>query len=138
MTDKKTIFDLGQFADGLAKAQEDGIDVPILNPENGQPIGLTWRVAGPDSARQRAAMRERYDARVKMKAGTKLSEDELLIESIRYLAASSVSWEWAPGVTWNGEALEFSRENAEMVLKHGFIRRQVDAAAANEAGFIKR
>ena len=69
-------FDIGSF-DALTKAQDDGIDVPIVHPVTREPIGLTIRVAGPDSERQRAARRMITNARLQTRSMKLPTAEEL-------------------------------------------------------------
>jgi len=136
MTDTPKTLDLATF-DSLTEAQEDGIDVHIEHPGTGEPIGITIRVAGPDSERQRKAYRRLADAR--LRAGRKkVTPESLEDDALTLLARSLISWKFAPGVTIGGDVPEFGVDEAKaLFLRFPFIREQVDAAAGSRAGFLK-
>lgn len=126
--------DLAQFAD-LVQAQDDGIDIPILHPKTGEELGITIRVAGPDSQRQRKARNAIHNERLLKSRNKRPTAAELDADAIRLTAASIISWD---GVVENGESLELTSENAASVLtRYPFIRDQIDAAVSDRAGFIK-
>lgn len=129
-------FDLASL-DALTAAQEDGIDVPIEHPVSGDPLGITIRVAGPDSQRQRKAYRRMLDAR--MRSGKRRIEpEEAEGETLLYLARTLIGWTFSSGVTIDGEVPEFSVDAAVSLFRRfPFIREQIDAAAASRAGFSK-
>lgn len=124
--------DLSQFA-GLTEAQEEGIDVALRLP-NGDPIGATIRVAGPDSKRQRAARQRIISDRMKSRS-RQSSVDELEAEAMTVTVASVISWE---GIEENGASLECTRENVKHVFAtYPFIREQVEAAIGDRSVFMK-
>lgn len=126
--------DLSQFAD-LAQAQEDGIDVDILHPKTGEKLGITIRVAGPDSDRQKKARNAINNERLRMSRNKRLTAPELEADSLKITAASIISWD---GVIENGEAVSLNTENAAAILtRYPFIREQLDSAVGDRAGFIK-
>lgn len=126
--------DLSQFAD-LAKVQDDGIDVAILHPKTGEELGITIRVAGPDSDRQKKARNAINNDRLRMSRNKRLTAAELEADALKVTAASIISWD---GVIENGEAIALNNESATTILtKYPFIREQLDAAVGDRAGFIK-
>lgn len=133
--EEKKPINLASF-DGLKTAQEEGIDVDIETP-TGEPIGLTIRVAGPDSKRQRNAARKLQEARLR---GSKrrLKADDMEKEALELISASVISWKFAPGVTIDGEVPECNLENVKALFdRFPFIREQIDNVASSRAGFSK-
>ena len=126
--------DLSQFAD-LAKAQDDGIDVAILHPKTGESLGITVKVAGPDSDRQKQARNAINNDRLRMSRNKRLTASELEADALRITAASIISWD---GVVENGDAVPLNADNATAILtRYPFIREQLDSAVGDRAGFIK-
>lgn len=136
MTETPKTFDLATF-DSLTEAQEDGIDVHIEHPGTGEPLGITIRVAGPDSERQRKAYRRLGEKR--LRAGRKkLTTEEMEEDAFELLARSLISWTFAPGVTIGGEVPAFDVDAAKGLFRRfPWIREQVDMAAGSRAGFLK-
>lgn len=128
------MIDLSQFAD-LTKVQDDGIDVSILHPKTGEELGITIRVAGPDSDRQKKARNAINNERLRMSRNKRLTAAELETDALKITAASIISWD---GVVENGEAVPLNAENATAILtRYPFIREQLDTAVGDRAGFIK-
>lgn len=130
MTDKT--LDLSRF-DSLTKAQEDGIDVQINGPD-GKPLGFTIKVAGPDSARQKAAQQAMVDERLQRQVATPPTAEEIDTSSRKLLASSTMGWD---EFELDGAPYQFSVENAAALYERfPFIREQVDRAAGNRARFL--
>ena len=128
------MVDLSEFS-GLAQAQEDGVDVKIVHPKTGEELGITIKVAGPDSDRQKKARNAINNERLRMSRNKRLTAAELEADALKVTAASIISWD---GVIENGEAVALNNENATAILaKYPFIREQLDAAVGDRAGFIK-
>jgi hypothetical protein len=123
MMTKKPIADISKF-EPAAKKQEEGAEVPILDPL-GNPAGFSIWVAGPDSEVRRNALRTIRDER---KAAGKFDEpdaDETRLLNIRVAAMCTTKWDEFMS---HGEVMEFSVENARKVYSaHAFIYDQVDA-----------
>lgn len=126
-------FDLSALS-GLSAAQEEGFDVSITHPKSGEPLGITVRVAGPDSKRVKSAraiiVNERSEMRLR-----KISADRMEDESNRITAASIISWS---GVIVGGKTWECSPQAAyKLMVQWPFIREQIDAFVGDRANFIK-
>lgn len=125
--------DLSAF-DDLSKLQDDGIDVPILHPASGDALGITIRVAGPDSTRQRQARQAIMNKRLQRR-NQRMRATDIEDENIAVLARSILSWS---GVKVSGAELDCNVENAENVLRRfPFIREQIEQAAGDRAGFLQ-
>lgn len=128
-----TSIDLGQF-DAAIEQMEAGLDLPILGMD-GKPLGLTIRIAGPDSSRAQAAREALHQEAVESERLTPLTAAEVAAQGTRFLAKLTIGW--TPTVTVDGEVLEYSEANAIRVYeKYRFIRQQVDNAAGSRAGFF--
>lgn len=126
-------MDLSSFAD-LTKAQDDGIDVHILDPR-GNETDIVIRVAGPDSERQRRARAQVNNERLRSGRNKPLTTAEVEQMNIRVAVASVISWQ---NVTENGAPVEFSAEAATDIFKrYPFILEQINDAIGDRAGFIK-
>ncbi len=129
-TDK--INDLAAF-DGLKEAQEAGIDVEIKDPK-GKPIGISIKVAGPDSERQRKAIKALTDQRINSEDLTTATADDFENNTIKILAASIISW--SP-IVLDGADLPCTEENAiRLFSRFAFIRDQIEKKAGRRAGFM--
>lgn len=127
------MVDLKEF-DSLRAAQEDGIDVKILHPASGEELGITIRVAGPDSERLRKARAAVLTERMSRRAG-KVTPQDMERDALAQLSAAVISWS---GVVVDGREIECSRQNvAELFTRFPFIREQVDIAVGDRAGFMK-
>lgn len=128
-----TSIDLATF-DAAIEQMETGLDVPIIGMD-GKPLGLTIRVAGPDSSRVQAAREAMHQEAVESERLTPLSAAESYAQGTKFLAKLTIGW--TPTVTVDGEVLEYTEANAIRVYeKYRFIRQQVDNAAGSRAGFF--
>lgn len=124
------MIDLDKFA------TVDEIDVEIKGPDRRTPIGLTIRIAGPDSDRQRKAADAITNERLADENAAPLTADDIRKRTIEVLAKATVSW--SPDVKVGGEDLQCSEANARLVYEmYPFILEQVRAKAENRAAFIK-
>lgn len=131
-TKSDKINDLSAF-DGLKDAQEAGIDVEIKDPK-GTPVGITIKVAGPDSERQRKAIKALTDQRINSEDLSSATADDFENNTIRILAASVISW--SPIVLDDAD-LPYTEENAiRLFSRFPFIREQIEKKAGKRAGFM--
>lgn len=125
--------------EALVQAQEEGIDIDVLN-EKGEKLGLTLRVVGPDSDRMQKAMRD-VAAEFAKAAADKGSLAENIGEDegerlAAILAKATISW--SPNPKIGGEVIPFSEGNARnLYSKFKIIRDQVEAKAARRSSFTK-
>lgn len=133
-------FDLAAF-DGLAVAQEQGIDVEIKGPD-GKKLGadgFVIKVAGPDSSRFNTAietLRQEREANEDLSDEAELSREEIDQNSIRILARCTISW---TSIVLDGAALECSEANAiKLYARFPFIRQQVERRAGSRKSFMPR
>lgn len=135
MTDKTNApIDLSGF-DAAIQAQEEGILVPIKGMDGKTDLGLSIRVAGPDSDRARQAQQELSDELI-AEEKLNLSAGEIVERSIRYVAKITLGWE--PAIKMDGKEMAYSEANAvKLYTKYNFIYEQVNKAAGNRANFTK-
>lgn len=127
-------MDLSQF-DGLAQAQEEGVDVSIFHPKTGEDMGIKIRVVGPESSRQKRIRNMLVNDRLVRNRNRRVTAAELDADALKISASSILSWE---GIEINGTSFEFTPENAEKLLtNYPFIREQIDSAVGDRAVFIK-
>lgn len=126
--------DLSEF-DDLASAQEEGIEVKVTHPKTGEEMGITIRVAGPESDRQKKARNRLVNDRLIKNRNRRVTAAELEQDALKVSAASILGWD---NIEIKGQPLEFNLENAEKLLKnYPFIREQVDSAVNDRALFMK-
>lgn len=126
--------DLSEF-DGLAAAQEEGIEIKIVHPKTGEEMGITIRVAGPESDRQKKARNRLVNDRLTKNRNRRVTAAELEQDALKVSAASILGWE---NIQVKGKEFEFNLENAETLLRsYPFIREQVDSAINDRALFMK-
>lgn len=126
-------MDLSQF-DTLSAAQEQGIDVEILDPA-GKPIGVSIKMAGPDSERAKKAQRRITNARLARRNLKPLTAEEIEEEVMASLGDMTISW--SP-ITLDGADLPCTPDNAaKLYRRFPFIRDQVNEAAGDRAGFLQ-
>lgn len=128
------LTDLAAF-DALTTAQEDGVDVHILNPANGDPLNIVVRVVGKDSAQARRARRAAIKAQL---AKRKVSADpaaEAERQGLELLAACVVDWTW--GIKLDGKIPSCDRETIVAVFtRFPWMAEQVDAVVSDRAAFF--
>jgi len=122
--------------DAAVKRQEEGILVPILNMDGKTSLGFSIRIAGPDSAKAKAAQEELADELIERGSTERLKASEIGARGVRYLAKVTLGWE--PQVKLDGAVLPFSEANAlKLYQRFNFIREQIDVKAGQRADFLK-
>jgi hypothetical protein len=130
-------MDLSEF-NGYASALDEGIDVDIVHPVTGKPLGITVRVAAYSSERVKAeARRLANEWRRKARPGkiTTVEAEEGRTKAI--VAASILRWS---GVEMNGETLACTPDNVRRVIDDpnlAWFVQQIDAAAGDDAVFFR-
>ncbi|MGO4450140.1 hypothetical protein AB4Y96_14545 [Phyllobacterium sp. TAF24] len=133
-TKTQKINDLSAF-DSLKDAQESGIDIEIRDPA-GQPIGISIKIAGPDSERQRKAIQAITNERINNEDLAQATAEDFEQRTLKIIAASVISW--SP-IVLDGADLPYSEDNAiRLFARFPFIREQVERKAGKRAGFLKR
>ncbi len=98
--------------DAAIKRQDEGLAVEIKGLDGKTPLGLTIKVAGPDSQRAQKAQEELADEMIaREELSTKASAKEATERGIKFLARVTLGWE--PAVKLDGEELGYSVKNAE-------------------------
>lgn len=119
--------------EGLNGRQNEGLEFPIVGALR-EPTGITVRVAGPDSERQKKARHKVVDRRLwrqRLRYGdnARYREDE----EIELVAAAIMDWS---GIEKDGEPFSYSPENAEYLVRtYRVFRDQIDLFASSRAFF---
>lgn len=126
-------FDFDEDLDALQRAQDEGIEVPILKPGT-QDVMLTIRVCGPDSAQAGRALER--DAEERLAAPTPPTREESADRSARLLARHCMSWD---AKTTGGEPVPFTEDAAfEALRRFPVLRVAVDRVAGSRDLFAAR
>ena len=123
--------------DTVATSNE-GADLHLLHPGNGEPVGITITLAGPDSdVFKKARYRARNTTRqMMMKRGGKVkTAEEEEQEDIEGYAGCTLAWD---GVEEHGKKLKCTRDNAiHLYTRYPWIREQVNFFIGDRANFTK-
>lgn len=116
-----------------AEDQDRGREFEIIDPVEGQPTGLKFRVAGPDSRTQRRAQIALYDELAELSGPNgRVSAENRERARINSLARCVLGWD----VKQDGEPLPFTFENVVRVIRAAkWIEQQIDAFASDRAAF---
>ena len=124
-----------QLNDILADAQDQdrGRDFDLADPVTGKPVGITLRIAGPDSATQARARLQLADdlAEAADDTGRVTAKDR---ESARLncLARCVLGWD----IKEDGEAVPFSHANVLRFLSAAvWVQAQIDGFASDRGAF---
>lgn len=120
----------------------EGVEIELQHPVTKRGLGSFITIHGLDSeAAQelRAQVSAKTSNRIRVArdvfAGFDVAPDEADTEKAVFCAALTLGWR---NVVYKGEALTFSRANAQKLYRNvRWIREQVDAQIANTALFIK-
>lgn len=124
-------LDLSDYEE-LARRQEDGISVTLLDPVTGEKTEGVVVVAGPDSRRARRARKETITHLAGLRADNKPEDYDA---STHMLARCIVSWS---GIVRGGEPLELTVESAIEVLDNfPWIEAQLNNWAADRRNFTR-
>lgn len=127
-----------QLNDILADAQDQdrGRDFDLLDPVTGKPVGITLRIAGPDSATQARARLQMVDDLAEVAdADGRVSAVDREKARINTLARCVLGWD----VKEDGQPVPFSQANVVRFLKAAhWVQQQVDGFASDRAAFRGR
>ena len=126
-------FDLGEL-DSARERAESGVEIDIIHPVNGKPLGIKVRVLSFDSEKYRNTDRKLTNDRLRRQKQI-MTADDLDAESLTRACALVAGWS---GVVLNGQKLDCVSGNIRTVFtKFPFIREQVVGAASNRANFYQ-
>lgn len=124
-----------QLNDILADAQDQdrGRDFQLADPITGRPVGITLRIAGPDSATQHRARLQLADDRSEATdAYGRISAADAEKARLNALARCILGWH----ILEDGEPVPFTHANALRLLKGAqWVQMQVDGFASDRAAF---
>lgn len=127
-------MDLSEIAGNVAD-QERGRELELVHPVTGEPTGLRFRVAGPDSETQnRARLRLADDLAEMADADGRVSAEQREKARNACLARCLLGWE----IVEDGERLAFTHRNAIRLLgMASWMRAQIDAFAGDRRAFME-
>ena len=116
-----------------AQGQDTGRDFGLVDPVDGKPIGITLRIAGPDSATQARARLQLMDDLAEMADETgRVNAAQREKARINSLARCVLGW----NVQEDGEPVPFNHANVVRFLRAAtWVQAQVDAFASDRAAF---
>lgn len=124
-----------QLNDILADAQDQdrGRDFELADPVTGKPVGITLRIAGPDSATQhRARLQLTDEVAEAMDDQGRTSAAAREKARLNCLARCILGWH----ILEDGEPVPFNHGNALRLLNGAlWVQMQVDAFASDRAAF---
>ena len=123
----------------VAKHAEAGLEVPILDPRDKSPTGITIKVLGVFAPRFKELLqqaRKRDELAKKTLVGRAVSDARNDEDEIAELLAE-VTIDWS-GMVEAGKEVPFSKGEAERIYaKYQIIRQQVFDAALDVANFVR-
>jgi hypothetical protein len=138
----KKAMSLDQF--DLGTKSNEGVDIELKNPVNGQGLGIFITVVGRYSERYQAAVREVSNQSIKVAANKKEKMDivtEANERGTQLLARSTLGWRTDDSRTifFHGKDQQFSFDAAIELYKSvslPWVKEQVDAAVHSNANFM--
>lgn len=123
--------------DAIVKNQEEGVELKVKHPVTNEPLGITLRVLGYESATVRKVQRKQVNQRLKNQR-KRVTAEEIETNGREVQAAAIAGWSFDDGVTLDGVVPEFTPENVDRVLRRfPFIAAQVDDLAADASAFLE-
>jgi len=123
-------FDLSTLDTG--PLSEEGRPLEVMDPETGEPLGITIILRGAESDTYKRAFRAQVNKRMNARQG-KTTIEQLEAEAIDLLAACTVGW---TGIDLDGQEFPFSRSNAVTLYgRFGWLKKLVDSFVSNEANY---
>jgi hypothetical protein len=121
-------FDLSSL--DLEADSERGAEYQLRHPQTGMPLPVFIDVYGPDSE----AAREAQTKLLRGAMGQVPTEEQAERRAVEATVRIMRGWR---GVKWEGETLEFNKENAVRVLaKQKWMRHQIERFHADRSNFF--
>lgn len=124
-----------QINDILADAQDQdrGRDFALTDPVTGKPVGITLRLAGPDSATQARARLQMVDDLAEAAGDDgRVSAVDREKARLNSLARCVLGWD----VKEDGSPIPFTHANVLRLLRAAYwVQQQVDGFASDRAAF---
>lgn len=117
----------------VRKAADEGADLQLEHPVTGEPLDVTIRLLGSDSAAYRNAVKRIAERRRGQKRQTL---DEMEQQAAELMASITVGW---ANLERDGKPVDFSHDAAQQVyIDFPWIREQVDQFVTDRANFFTR
>lgn len=125
----------------LQNIKPNSRSVDIKHPVTQERIGLTISLRPVADPVVKAAKRKQIDARLSGRGRHKVTAVQLEQSAIEVLVAAISGWtfgtaEDGTACTFGGEVLEYNDINVRKLLKHDWIREQLDEELGDEAAFF--
>lgn len=117
-----------------AEDQDRGRELEIADPVTGQPVGIKFRLAGPDSATQHRAQLKLFDELAEM-AGPdgRVNAENREKARISCLARCVLGWD----ISEDGQPIPCTHANVvRVLLASRWLQAQVDSFAADRRPFM--
>lgn len=126
-------MDLSDIAAGV-EDQERGRELEIVDPVSGVPVGIKFRIAGPDSETQHRARLKLADELAEMAdADGRVTAEQREKARINALARCVLGWT----IEEDGQSIPFNHRNVVRVLRLAlWLQAQVDGFAADRRNFM--
>lgn len=112
--------------------QDRGKEFEILDPVEGKPTGIWFRVAGPDSATQHRARLALSDELAEIAdADGRVTAEQREKARLNCLARCVLGWT----INEDGKPVSFTHQNVVRVLRVNWLQAQVDGFASDRAAF---
>lgn len=118
------------------ESHDEGAEVQIYNPANGEDTDVYITVMGVDSQEwQKAMKRQRNRTIAKLADKKELTEEDEITEEIEQLVAVTKGWR---GIAKNGKVHKFSPEACKKLYTESpGLRQQVERFVTNRKNFTK-
>lgn len=112
--------------------QDRGREFELVDPVEGKPTGIKFRVAGPDSETQHRARISLMDELSEMAdVDGRVSAENREKARLSCLGRCVLGWE----INEDGKPVPFSQKNVVRVLRVQWVQEQVDAFAGDRSAF---
>lgn len=134
MAPRKPPADLSEF-DPYVQAQEQGLPVEILGPDNESPIGFSIILPGPESNRVQEARDQMQKDLLARESTDPLTPGEQYEQGTRFLARCCIKFLGAAKL--DGKILQDTEDDFyKLFVRFRFIRQQVDVKIGRRDRFL--
>ncbi|MBN9345616.1 MAG: hypothetical protein J0I48_05335 [Devosia sp.] len=119
----------------LSDIAPTSMKVAIRHPGTGKETGLIIDVQSLESPVVQKVRREQRDAVLRTR-NRKMTAEEIDEQITDQIVAAIAGWQWNGDASWGGKKLDLTPENVRIVVAAPWVRKQVEEAVADEAGFF--